>query len=796
MIKNYFKIAFRNLWKDKSYSLLNILGLTIGITFSLFLIFYVMDELSYDRYNQKADRIFRVASYIQESERAMQTASTQMPLAAALAKDYPEIEQALRLISSDRLLYKVGDKQFSEGRIYFADENLFDVFTYPWVEGTASNALKEPNSMVLTKTMAEKYFGKDKSVIGQSIENSRGEVFKITGVIQDIPKNSHIIPSAFISSSTLPTDNENYWGQFGNSYTYLLLGPNADVNALEKKMLPLYDKYMAGIFEKHNVKIHYGLIPITSIHLHSDLDGEPEEIGSMSYIYIFSIVAFFMLLIASINYMNLTTARAARRGKEIGIRKVAGSVRSQLIAQFLMESVVITVISLVLSLGLVMLLLPYFNLISGKLISIGTIFQPNVILILVGIVCLVGLLGGSYPAFYLTKFNPVEVLKGNLSKASGNIVLRKVLVTTQFSISMIMLICTWVVYDQLQFMKDKDLGFNDEQVLTMSIDPMENTSGKMTALKNEIRKNPKVMAVSIADATPGQGTNFNLMAIETKNGFVDKGIDIYGIDADYFNTLGMQMEMGRNFSSSIPADTINSMIVNETMVKTFGWQDPIGKKIKFVGDPNEREFEVVGVVKDFHQQSLYNPISPLILTYRPNGSNLQAKISANDIPSTLATLETAWKAVFPNAPFQYAFLDKEFNSQYAADQKRGEIFTAFSVLTILISCLGLLGLVAFTTEQRQKEISIRKIVGADIYNLVKLIAKGFMILVAISCLIAFPIAYLFMHKWLDVFPYKTDIKITTFLISAGVILLITLITVLFHTIKAAIANPVKSLRTE
>ncbi|MCG2460091.1 ABC transporter permease [Flavobacteriaceae bacterium F89] len=796
MIKNYFKIAFRNLWKDNSYSLLNILGLTIGITFSLFLIFYVLDELSYDRYNKKADRIYRVASYVQESEGTMNTASTQFPLAPVLGEDYPEIEQAVRLVNADGLLYKKGDKQFDEDRIYYADKNLFDVFTYPFIEGSPEVALVAPNSMVLTKTMAKRYFGKEKNILGESLENSRGEVFKITGVIKDIPRNSHLIATAFISSSTLPKDFSNSWGMFGNNYTYLLLRPNTNVKALEKKMLPLYDKFMASIFEQHHVKIHYGLMPLTSIHLHSDLDGEPEEIGSMSYIYIFSIVAFFMLLIASINYMNLTTARAARRGKEIGIRKVAGSVRSQLIAQFLMESVVITVISLVLSLGLVMLLLPYFNLISGKFLSIGTVFQPDVIMILVGIVCLVGILGGSYPAFYLTKFNPVEVLKGNLSKASGNIVLRKVLVTTQFSISMIMLICTWVVFDQLQFMKDKDLGFNEDQVLTMAIDPMENASGKMMALKNEIRKNPKVMAVSIADATPGQGTNFNLMSIETKDGFVDKGVDMYGIDGDYFNTLGMQMETGRNFSSATPADTINSMIVNETLVRTFGWQNPIGKKIKFAGDPSETEFEVVGVVKDFHQQSLYNPISPLILTYRPNGSNLQAKISAEDIPSTLATLEAAWKAVFPNVPFQYTFLDKEFNSQYAADQKRGEIFTAFSVLTILISCLGLLGLVAFTTEQRQKEISIRKIVGADLFNLVKLIAKGFMVLVAISCLLAFPIAYLFMHQWLDVFPYKTDIKISTFLISACVILLITLITVLFHTVKAALANPVKCLRTE
>ena len=413
---------------------------------------------------------------------------------------------------------------------------------------------------------------------------------------------------------------------------------------------------------------------------------------------------------------------------------------------------------------------------------------------MLGIILLVGLGGGSYPAFYLSKFNPISILKGSLAKGSSNVTLRRVLVILQFSISMIMLICTWVVYSQLKYLRDKDLGFNKEQVLSVRANSNKDIRSQVTAFKNDMKKYPQVLSVSTAEAVPGQGISFNLFSIETKNGYVDKGVDVYGVDEDYFKTLGMQIKKGRSFSG-LP-DTLRSIIVNENMAKEFGWDEPIGKRVKYPGDTSGFYFEVVGVVKDFNQKALYNPIAPLIMYYRPNSGNIQLKLDPKNIPATVANIERSWKTIFPDLPFQYTFLDQDFDSQYAADQKRGKIFTAFSILTILITCLGLLGLIAFTTEQRQKEISIRKILGAGIGQIVPLITTNFVTLVGISCLIAFPIAYYFMHQWLGIFPYNTGLTIAPFIISAFIVLLITLLTVLFHTMKAALANPTKSLRSE
>ena len=557
----------------------------------------------------------------------------------------------------------------------------------------------------------------------------------------------------------------------------------------------MYDKYLASLFAQYNIKMRFGAQPITSIHLHSDMANEPEELGSMSYIYIFSAVAFFMLLIACINYMNLTTARSARRAKEIGIRKVTGSSKLQLISQFLIESTLTAVFALILSFGLIALLLPTFNSLSGKFISFETLFKPDTILLMLAVILFVGVVGGSYPAFYLSKFNPVSVLKGSLSKGSSNVALRRILVVVQFSISMIMLICTWIVYDQLKYLRNKDMGFNKEQVLVANANSNNDIRSKILAFKNEMRSNPQVLAVSTSQAVPGNGVNFNLFTIESKNGWVDKGVDCYAVDEDYFKTLGMKIVKGRNFTGL--SDTLRSIIVNENMVKEFGWaENAMGKRIKFPDDTTGNYFEVVGVVKDFNQKSLYNPITPLILFYAPNNNSIQMKLNAGNMPQTIAGIEGKWKAAFPELPFQYTFLDQDFNSQYAADQKRGKIFTAFSISTILITCLGLLGLIAFTTQQRQKEISIRKVMGAKAGQLVPLMTKNFVLLVGLSCLIAFPVAWYFMDKWLKIFPYNTGLSAQPFILSAIVVLIITLMTVIFHTLKAALANPVKSLRTE
>ena len=794
MIKNLLLVALRNFKRDKWYSLLNILGLTIGITFSLFLIFYIKDELSYDRHHEKADRIYRINAHIKEPDKdTMRWAVTPFPMAPALAKDYPEVEEAVRFISNGKTMLKNGDLRLYEDKVFVVDSNLFRVFTHEFIEGDPQTALKEPRSMVLTRSTAKKFFG-NKSCVGKTLENSRGDVYKITAVIEDVRKNSHILFNVLISRSSLPADFASSWGGFG-FYTYVLLKPHTSAAAFEKKMEPVYDKYLASIFAQYNIKMRFGAMPITSIHLHSDMANEPEELGNMSYIYIFSAVAFFMLLIACINYMNLTTARSARRAKEIGMRKVTGSSRLQLVSQFLIESTLTAFFALLLALGAIALLLPTFNSLSGKFISFGTLLRPDTVLILLAIIVFVGFVGGSYPAFYLSKFNPVSVLKGSLAKGSSNVALRRTLVVIQFSISMIMLICTWIVYGQLKYLRNKDLGFNKEQVLIATANSNNDIRSKILAFKNEMRKDPQVISVSTAQAVPGSGVNFNLFTVESKNGFVDKGVDCYAVDEDYFNTLGIKVVKGRNFSGL--SDTLRSIIVNEMMVNEFGWgENAIAKKVKFPGDTSGNYFEVVGVIKDFNQKSLYNPLTPLLLFYAPNNYTLQLKLRPGGIPSTIAGIEKKWKDVFPELPFQYTFLDQDFDSQYAADQKRSKIFTAFSILTILITCLGLLGLIAFTTQQRQKEISIRKVMGANTGQIIPLITRNFVLLVGLSCFIAFPVAWYFMYKWLNIFPYNTGLSAMPFLLSAVVVLLITLLTVIFHTMKAALANPVKTLRTE
>jgi putative ABC transport system permease protein len=794
MLKNLLRVALRNLKRDKWYSLLNILGLTIGITFGLLLIFYIKDELSFDRYNVKLDRIFRITSFIKEPEKdTLRWTSTQNPLGPTLKREYPEVEEAVRMVGGGKNMYQLGDLKLYIEKVYFTDSNVFRVFTYPMLEGDARTALVAPHSMVLTESVAKEFYGKTTGVVGKSLRDDKGEIYKITGVVKDVPMNSHLRFNLLVSLSTLGKDFDQNWGGFG-IYTYVLLKPNVDAAMFQRKLLPMYDKYMAPIFAKYNIKIHYGVEPVGDIHLHSDYQGEPEELGDISYVYIFGSVALFMLLIACINYMNLATARSARRAKEIGIRKVTGSTRSQLVAQFLVESVLTAVFALVVSIGCIALLLPLFNSLSGKSISFGSLMEPSTFVILVAVILFVGLVGGSYPAFYLSKFNPVDVLKGSLSKGSSNVVLRRILVVLQFSISMIMIICTWVVYNQLNYLRNRDLGFDKNEVLTLGVNANGDVRSKIIAFKNEMRKNPRVISVSTSQAVPGNEVGFNLFAVQSKNGFVNQGVYVYGADEDYVRTLGMKMVKGRNFDGL--DDTLHSIIVNQNMVKYFEWDNPIGKRVKFPGDTSGRFWEVVGVVKDFNQKSLYNPITPLIIRYSPDNNGFQLKLDPKNIPATIAGIEKTWKTDFPDLPFSYTFLDQDFDSKYVADQKRGKIFTSFSILTVFITCLGLLGLIAFTTQQRQKEISIRKIMGAGIAQIVPLLTTNFILLVGISCLIACPVAGLFMHKWLKIFTYSTGLQVMPFVFSALTVLLISMMTVIFHTLKAAVANPSKSLRTE
>jgi putative ABC transport system permease protein len=795
MIKNLLLIALRHFKKDKWFSLLNVLGLTIGITFSLFLIFYITDELSYDHYHKNADRIFRINSYIQEKDKNTDWTLSQLPLGPELKKDYPEVEEMVRFISRERTLFKSGDNNFYETKIYYVDSTIFKVFTHKFIEGTATTALNAPFDIVITKSLAEKYFGKN-TAIGKTLRTVY-DTYKVTGVIEDVPRNSHLRFDMLISMSTFLRGNQNgqpNWGSFFN-YTYILLKQGASIQAFNKKLGDVYKKFVEPVFKPFNVTMRYEAQNISSIHLHSNLQYEPEELGSMSYILIFSAVAFFMLLIACINYMNLTTARSARRAKEIGIRKVTGSNRQQLILQFLGESLLTAFVAVLLSILLMLILLPVFNSLSGKVFTLNALLENSNIFLLLGITLFTGLVGGSYPALYLSGFKPVSILKGSLSKASGNVNLRRTLVVVQFSISMIMLICTWIVYSQLSYLRKKDLGFDKNQVMTVTVNTGEDERGKIFAMNNELRNLPGIKDVGAADSYPGApNINLNLFTVQTKNGYVDKAVECYNIDEYYLSVLGIKMLKGRNFSS--PADTLHSILVNEAMVKHFGWDEPIGKRVKFPGDTSGNYLEVMGVFKDFNQKSLYNPIAPLLLFYRPNGNIMQLKMNAANIQTSISKVEAIWKKYFPQLPFEYKFLDEDFNSQYAADQKRGKIFAAFSILTIIITCLGLLGLTAFTTQQKQKEISIRRVMGASIVQVVIMITRNYLWLALISAFIAFPVAWYFMNNWLKIFPYNTGLSLFPFIISAFVIVITAAATAMFHSAKAALTNPAKSLRTE
>lgn len=794
MIKNYLVLAFRNLVKDKFYSLINILGLTIGVTCGMLLFLYVSDELSYDRYHQKASRIYRIVSYIREPDKINKWTSTQPPLVKTLKQDYPFVESYVRFFGNGRTMFRLGEQRFYEEDVYSTDSTVFDVFTYKFLEGDSKVALDEPGSVVLTEKVARRFFGNGKAV-GQVLRTDDTTSYKVTGVIADVPKNSHLTFNALLSLNTNQRNTDGWGGFYINSY--LLLSKNADVSKLEAGFPGLYEKYMSSIFKRMGIHITYQLQPLTSIHLYSKFDGETN--GDIGYVYTFSAIAFFMLLIASINYMNLATAQSARRAKEVGLRKVMGSMKGALVAQFLTESVLLAFISLLSSFILVAALLAFFNQVSGKQIGYMELLSPTFILIGLGIVVFTGLVSGSYPAFYLSAFEPAQVLKGSF-KARGGSFFRKALVVTQFSISMVMLICTWIVYQQLNYMRNKDMGYDRDQVLT--IDYQDNQpKDRYNALRKYLLDNPNIQSVASASSPVSNIGGCVIFTVESSTGMKEMAFKPTQIDHDYIKTMGMKLVQGRDFSDKLPADTANSVLVNEAVVKRMNWKDPIGKKIMLGtvapdGKNPPPTAQVVGVVRDFHQQSLYNPIEPLIMIYRRGSGVIHVKIKAQNTKETLAYIGRKWQEIYPDRLFEYRFLDQDFQSAYRADELRGQIFTAFSALTILIACLGLFGLATFTTEQRVKEIGVRKVLGGSVASVVLLLSKDFTRLVLFSFPIAIPIAYFSMNRWLQSFTYKTTMNPWIFIAACALTLVICWLTVIYQSLKAALANPVKSLRSE
>jgi putative ABC transport system permease protein len=790
MLKNMLKIAIRNILKERTYSLINIFGLTIGITSSVLILLYVSDELSYDKFHTNADNIYRVVSNITEPDNAFTWAVAQIPFAPELHSKYPEVENYTRASGQGRIKLIYEDKQFYEEDILMVDSTFFDVFTYRSIDGDLSTALDGPRNIVLTESLAIKYFG-DEQAVGKQFSDDQDRNFTVTAVIEDVPTNSHLQFDALIGWDVTGR-RATSWGNFG-VFTYIQLPKDYNIEDLNPKLDSILVTHVNPIFESIGITVKYELQKITDIHLHSKIQDEAESNGDITYVYIFSAVALFMLIIAAINYMNLATARSSKRSREVGMRKVMGSQRGQLIRQFLTESIVLSVISLVFSILIIFLLLPFFNDLAGKSIDISVLFELNNIILLLLAVILIGFIAGSYPAFYLSGFKPVDVLKGKGSSSIGQSKLRKSLVVFQFGISVFMLISTMVVYAQLQFLREKDLGFNKDHIALVTFTTRAQRE-KFSVLKNELEQIPEIEMVSASSAVPGEGVGKVIMEVEQNDGsMIERGVDFFLADYDFIPTMGMSIVEGRNFSREILSDTIGATLANEAMVARMGWDEPLGKKLN-IGDNN---LTIVGVLKDYHQNSLYDEIEPVVIILSEDRRNVLIK-AGGDVRDVMEKAELAWDNVYPNSGFEFSFLDQDFDSQYDADKRRGEIFTIFSGLTLIIACLGLLGLISFTTEQRTKEVGIRKVNGASVSAIIRLISKEFIILISIATIIAIPVSYYFMNNWLQSFAYKIILaqRLDLFILSAVSAFVITIITVAYHTSRAATANPVNALREE
>ena len=813
MIRNYFKIAFRNLWKNKGYSAINIFGLAIGLAACLLITLYVIDELSYDRYNVNADRIYRINSDMQYGGGNLHMTQTSDMMGPILKKDYPQVEEFTRIYTNEgSKLIKMGNEFINEPKIAYVDSTFFKVFTLPAIYGDTDKALDEPNTVVLTESTAKKYFGIT-DALGKTIEIKKGNttiLFKVTAVIKDIPHNSH-----FNLDFMLSMKNANYdWGKLTNHNfnTYLLLKKGTDYKVFEKNFDGYKTKYVLPYaqqfiniksmeeWEKSGNKLEYSLIPLTKIHLYSDYSFELSPSGNIQYVYIFSAVALFILLLACINFMNLSTAHSARRAKEVGIRKVLGTERKTLILQFLVESTIIAFIALAIALALAYLVMPIFNNEAAKSLTMADLLNIKLLPILLLLPFAVGLLAGSYPAFFLSGFRPVVVLKGNSNSGFKKSSLRNALVVFQFATSVILISATIIVYKQLHYIQTAKLGFNRDQVLI--INDTYALNNKVKTFKNEVLAMNGVSSGTISSFLPVSNSSrsdntYSKGAVMNADNAIE--MQTWEVDYDYLKTMGMEIVKGRNFSREFGTDS-TAILITETTAKLLDYDDPINKTMYSPSDVNGDNtmipLKIIGVVKDFHFESLRQNIGPLCMRLGNSTGTISFKVTAASTAGLIDQIENKWKTMAPELPFSYRFLDDSFNNMYQNEQRVGSLAITFAVLAILIACLGLFGLVTYMAEQRTKEIGIRKVLGASISNVVTMISKDFLILVAISCVIAFPLAWYAMDKWLADYAYRIDIEWWIFLVAGLMALAIALLTISFQAIKAAIANPVKSLRTE
>ncbi len=810
MFNNYLKIAFRNIARRKGYSFINITGLAIGMACCLLILMFVNDELSCDNYNKKGDRIYRIASSYRYGGRDFNLATVSAPMAKTLVNDYPEVEDAVRFRRRDSFIIKYGNNSYKEKRVIFSDPTLFNVFTIPLLKGDPKTALKEPYTLVLSRKAAEKYFGKENPV-GKIVKLNNTDDYRVTGIFDRIPHNSHFHFDFIASLASLDESREQKWLS-DNFNTYILLNQNADPKAMEAKFPGIIKKYMATQIEKligksmdklkekgGDIKILFYLQPLRDIHLHSDLMAELQPNSDIKYVYIFSAIAFFILVIAFINFMNLSTARSGTRAKEVGIRKVLGSVRCQLIGQFLTESMMLGIISMLFALVLVNLALPYFNNLSGKELTILDNYTEPMLLSMFVITLITGLAAGFYPAFFISAFQPISVLKGQLKSGVQSGLLRSVLVVFQFAASIVLIIGTLVVMNQLNYIQNKKLGFDKDQVLILHNANLLDQQGE--TFKNEMLKNPQVKHAAISSYLPVPSDRYSTTVFpegqrDNKN---STSLQTWAVGHDYITTLGMKIVQGRDFSRRFATDN-SAVIINQSAAKQFGWDKPLGKRLdKSINVDKTVTYMVIGVIEDFHFDSLRNTIAPLVLFLRENDESndfISFRMNTDNIPGIIDLLRDKWNRFLSGQPFEYSYLDERFYRVYSAEQRLGKIFGAFALLAVLIGCLGLFGLAAFISEQRTKEIGIRKVLGASVSNIIGLLSKEFIVLVGIANIIAWPVAYFIMNKWLQDFAYRTSLNIRTFLAAGITALFIAFLTISYQSVKAALADPVKSIKHE
>ncbi len=797
MIKNYFKTAIRNLLRKKSFSAINIFGLAIGMAVSILMLLFVLNEVTYDRFNEDSENIYRIALNIDAQGRILNIPSAPAPMGPALMDNFPEVIEVGRLRSMGGALISYEDKEFDESNIRYADSGIFDVFSIDVLRGNPETFLEAPYNLVITEEMAQKYFGEE-NPINKTLQFGSEDFYTVTGVVKKMPENSHFKFNMLISLPTLNRTGEplDSWMGF-NFNTYFKLQDGASVEGLDEKFYTLMMDNMPEQIKQLDLKLDLYLQPLTSIHLNSTTEGELEPGGSIAYIWIMTTIAFFILLIACINFMNLSTAQSAHRAKEVGMRKVLGAQRKKLISQFLGETLLLSFISFLLSLLLIQVLLPAFNQLSRKELVFNPFDNWIITLGLIGITLLVGLIAGTYPAFFLSAYSPIDVFRSQYKAGRGHRFFRNGLVTFQYVISIALICCTLIVFFQMQFVKNYDLGFDKDQIMVVHY--RGQIPNQRDVFKSRVFEIPGVIKAANAQTLPGVGSNETFFAFEGFNQGEPKVYPYTEADEDYMETMGFELAAGRFFSKEFTGDS-DTVVINETLAKEVGWDEPLGKIVRMTDVVDEEfvqiPFTVIGVVKDFHFASLRENIRGFIIKLDHGRGRLAVKVRPESLSGAIRSIETIWNEMIPAYPFEYTFLDDRFDSIYRTEQRIGKIFFAFTLITILVACLGLFGLASFTAEQRTKEIGIRKVLGASVPNVVLLLSKQFTKWVILANVIAWPVAFFAMRAWLQNFAYRIDIGIWIFVLSGIMALGIALLSVSAKALKAATANPVQSLRYE